>query len=1102
MKLFSQRNYKIVNLKSLLIAFCILAFTNIAFSQGTRLLRQPSISSTNIAFTYGGDIWVSDFETQKVVRLTSTPAVESDPHFSPDGKLIAFTSNRSGSNAVYTVAVEGGSPNRLTWNPSSSRARGWTPDGKHVLYASTREMAPTSINRLWTIPAEGGNPTMLSSQWGFDGSFAPDGNQIIIDKMSRWDVEWRAYRGGQNTPLIILNLDDLSETLLPNEKTTDTQPLWIDDKIYFLSDRDWTVNVWAYTPKTGDLKQITNFKGTDVKWLAGNAQKLAVEQDGYLHFLDLTNNKTEQLSFTINADFPWAETKWKDVSRRLRAVSISPTGKRAIMESRGEIFTTPVEHGDTRNLTQSSDAADRAPIWSPKGNQIAWFSDTDKKGYALMISTQDGLSEPKSISIGISKMAWEPIWSPDGKFIAFVDDDVRIRIVDLEKETIMTADVGGMNLERGSMGISWSPDSKWLTYSKTGDNNFRQIKVWSLETYEVTALTNSFADAFSPSWDLDKKHLYFLASTDLALASNWASTSAMTAKPVYGAYIINLQKDADSPFKAQSDEEEVKKEKKESAKDEKKADKKKKGKDDKKAEEKEVKAMKIDFDGIERRTMALPIPKRNYGFTLSGPSGSVFIGERIPNSRGYSLQKFDLKKRKAKEFISGVSQISISADAKKMLAKVGGSWKVMDASRANGKDGKSMKISLKMKLNRMDEWKQIFEEAWRYERDYFYDPNMHGRDWNLVYERYSPLVPFIKHRADLTYVLDQVNGELSVGHSFVFGGDYPSVERSTVGMLGADLVIDNDAWKIKRIFTTESWNPDLTGPLDQPGMKIEEGYYIVGINGKELKATDNPYEFLDGTAGIQTTLHINKEAKFKGSWKEIVEPIRSENALRRRAWVEDNRRLVDKLSNGKLAYIWVPNTSSPGTISFNRYFFAQQDKEGAIIDERFNGGGYLDDYMVDLMTRSLRAALTNEVPNGKPFRLPGGILGPKVLLINELSGSGGDYFPWVFRQQKAGQLIGATTWGGLVKSSTHYSLVDGGGLTAPDNAVYDPINKEWVTENKGAHPDIAVRQDAKSLTNGIDPQLERAVKEMLILIEKQEKIDMTPPPFSTPAKQK
>jgi tricorn protease len=379
---------------------------------------------------------------------------------------------------------------------------------------------------------------------------------------------------------------------------------------------------------------------------------------------------------------------------------------------------------------------------------------------------------------------------------------------------------------------------------------------------------------------------------------------------------------------------------------------------------------------------------------------------------------------------------------------------------------------------------------------------MHGRDWNEVYDRYAPLVPFIKHRTDLSYILDQVNGELSVGHSFVFGGDFPKVDKSSAGLLGADLTAENEHWRIKRIYTTESWNPELSSPFDRPGIKIQEGYYLVGINGKELTDADNPYQFLDGTSGRQTIVHINKDPKFEGARKEIIKPISSDNALHQRAWVEDNRRLVDSLSNGRLAYVWVPNTGTPGFVSFNRYFFAQQDKEGAIIDERFNGGGLLDDYMVDLMTRSLRAGITNEVPNGISMRLPAGILGPKVLLINELAGSGGDFFPWVFRQQKVGPLIGTRTWGGLVKSSVHYSLVDGGALTAPDNAVFDPINNKWVAENEGVAPDIEVRQDAISLTNGIDPQLERAIKEALSLLKEQEEIKVTPPPFSTPAQKK
>jgi len=508
----------------------------------------------------------------------------------------------------------------------------------------------------------------------------------------------------------------------------------------------------------------------------------------------------------------------------------------------------------------------------------------------------------------------------------------------------------------------------------------------------------------------------------------------------------------------------------------------------------------IDFAGIERRTTALPMPKGSYRMLLSGPSGTLFIGETKKEKPGLVISKFTLEKREAKEFITGAGQVSVSADGSKMLARIGGEWKAMNTTSPSGSDGTTVKVSLRMLLDRSEEWNQIFQEAWRYERDYFYDPGLHGRDWNEVYREYAPLVPYIRHRCDLTYILDQLGGELSVGHSFVFGGDYPEVEKSSPGLLGADLVPENHHWKISRIYTTESWNPELTSPLDRPGIKVLEGYFLTGINGRELTDKDDPYQFLDGTNDIQTTIHINKVPDFAGSWQEVVKPIGSDNNLRQRAWVEDNRRLVDRLSGGKLAYVWVPNTSNAGLVSFNRYFFAQQDKQGAVIDERFNGGGLLDDYMVDLMSRKLRAAATNDVPNGEPLRLPGGILGPKVLMINELSGSGGDFFPWIFRHQNIGPLIGTRTWGGLVASSVHYAFIDGGAMTAPSNAVFDPVNHKWIVENQGVAPDIEVLQDALSLSRGSDPQLERAVKETLKLLEQQGEIKVTPPPFSTPAR--
>ncbi len=1071
----------------------------LCLAQGTRLLRQPDISSTHVTFTYGSDLWVSELNGNQVRRITATAAVESDPHFSPDGQWIAFSSNRAGSNSVYVVSVNGGDAKRLTWHPSPAIVRGWSNDGKRIIYASNRETAPSTYNRLWSISVQGGVPKLLTKQWSFDGSYSPDGNSMAIDKMSRWDVEWRAYRGGQNTPLIILDLKTSKEELIPNEKTTDIQPIWLGETVYFLSDRDFTSNIWAYNTKTQILSQITNIKGSDIKWLSGNNSTLIYERDGYLHVFNLATKTSKQLEINISGDFPWADTKWEDVTASARSASLSPNGKRVIMESRGEVFTVPVEFGNTRKITESSGVADRSPIWSPKGDKVAWFSDANQKEYTLMLSSQDGMAKPEIIGIGESKMAWNPVWSPDGKYIAFVDNKVRMQVLNLETKAIQTIDVGGINIERTAIQLRWSPDSKWIAYAKTGSNMFRQVYVWSMKDNKTTSITDPFADSFSPSWDLNLKQLYLLASTDVALGSGWANTSSITAQPKYAAYVINLKKEDTSPFKPKSDEEAITAPAPPQG--EKKADEVKPTETNKPAGPKpdSVKAVVVDFEGINRRILPLGMPVRNYQYTLSGPEGSVFVAESVENKPGVTLHKFTLKDKKSAEFAMGASQVSVTANGKHLLAKLPDGWKIISTETAADK-GKPVKVSLSTKLDRMAEWKQMFEEAWRYERDYFYDPNIHGRDWNEVYKRYAPLVPYIKHRSDLTYVLDQVNGELSVGHSFVFGGDVPETEKSQVGLLGADFEIESNRWKIKRIYTSENWNPELSGPLDQPGLKIKEGYYIVGINGKELTGNQNIYEFLDGTLSKQTILHINDKPTFEGAWKETVEPVANENALRQRTWVEDNRRLVDRLSNGRLGYVWVPNTGGGGFVSFNRYYFAQQDKEGAVIDERFNGGGLLDDYMVDLMTRSLRAGLTNEVPNGKSFKLPAGILGPKVLLVNELAGSGGDFFPWVFRQQKAGLLIGATTWGGLVKSSVHYSLIDGGALTAPDNAVFDPINNQWVAENVGVAPDITVRQDAVSLSQGKDPQLERAVAELLKTLGNQSKKEIVHPPYSTPAR--
>jgi tricorn protease len=1051
-------------------------------AQETRLLRQPDISATQIVFEYGGDIWVTTKSGGVARRITSTPAVEANPHFSPNGQWITFSSDRSGIPHVYIVPSEGGTPTRLTWYPAPSVPRGWSPDGKQVLYASTRESAPTGYNRLWTVSVKGGPSAMLPAEWGYDGNYSPDGNKLTIDRVTRWQAEWRHYRGGQNTPLQILDLKTLTEQSIPTNGSMDIHPVWMNNEIYFLSDRDFIMNVWAFSPATSTVRQVTTLKSGDIKWLEGNGKELIYEQNGYLHLLDPASGKSSQLSINVIGDFPWAEPHAENVTNNITNASLSSTGKRILLEARGEIFTAPVEHGDPRNLTRSSGAADRRPVWSPDGREIAWFSDKDGEGYALYITDQEGIKEPRKISIGESKLGWDPTWSPNGKLIAFTDNAARVKIVEISNGNITTADVGGTNLDRGKMGLTWSPDSKWLAYTKSAANNFRNIMVWSVDTKKTRTLSDPMADAISPAWDLNGRYLYFLASTNVALGSGWANTSSQQARPTFGAYMTILRKEDPNPFPLKSDEEPD-------------TTRKATTKDSTTSKDTTAfKGVKIDWEYLDRRIIAMPIPVGAYDGMLTGPKGSVLI------ISGPTLTKYTVTDMKLDQMVTGGSQFAVSANGEKLLFKSGTGWKVVSTAKPPTATEGTVSMSLLMEINRLEEWKQIFNEAWKYQRDYFYDRNMHGRDWQEVWKEYSPLVSHVRHRVDLNYLLAMLGGETSVGHSFVRGGDFPVVDTSRVGVVGADLIADNGRWKIKRIYTSESWNPGVIAPLGQPNLKVQEGDYIIAINGQALTTNDDPYQLLNGTAKLQTVLSVNNKPSPAGAWTIRVQATESENQLRQLAWVEDNRRKVDELSKGKLAYVWVPNTGGPGFNNFNRYYFAQQDKQGAVIDERFNGGGLLDDYMVDLMVRRLRASLTNEVPNGEPVRLPAGILGPKVLLINELAGSGGDFFPWIFRQQKVGPLVGTRTWGGLVKSSVHYAFVDGGTMTAPDNAVFDPVQSKWVAENIGIAPDIEQKITAVAVSKGKDLQLEKAVEETMKLLEKEPWPVIKKPAYSTPAK--
>jgi tricorn protease len=1065
---------------------------------GTRLLRQPTLSATSVAFEYGGDIWVASRAGGEARRLTATPAIETDPHFSPDGRWVAFTSNRSGMPQVWVTGADGGEPRRLTWYPLPSFARGWTPDGKEVLYASDRGSAPVPYAHLWLVPADGGAPQQVPEAMAFRGSFSPDGGRLVVDRVDRWDVEFRNYRGGQNTPLTILDRKSLEETQLPNDRTTDTWPVWLGGRIWFLSDRDYTTNVWSYDVATKQLAQVTHFTDADVKALGGGAQDaLAFEEDGWIWLLDPKTGQAHKLDITVRGDFPWAMPRWEVVSHSISDASLSPTGKRALFEARGDIFTVPAEEGDVRNLTHSPGAADRSPMWSPDGQQIAWFSDSGP-GYRLLIGDQEGLQTPRAIPLGDeTKYAWSATWSPDGKHMAWVDQRARIHVLEVASGKIATADTDGTIQNRGGLHLAWSPDSKWLAYAKEYPNHFHRIVVWSLASGRATALTNDLADAASPAWDKGGRWLFFLASTDLGLASGWANLSNQQARPSYGAYVAVLRAQDSTPFAPQSDEETGK-----AAADT--AEKGHTGKQETAGAAGKAKAdsaveVRVDTADIARRIVALPLPVRRYDEIAAGPAGVVLLTEEIENEHGVTVHRFDMKKRKGEVLVSGAQHVALSGDGNKLLYQQGDAWHIV-ATAAPPKPGEGkINATLRMKVDPPAEWRQIFEEAWRIERDFFYAPNLHGADWPAVHARYAPLVSYVRSREDLRYVLDQVGGELSVGHSFTGGGDYPAVDTMRTGLLGADLEPQNGRWRITRIYTSESWNPELKAPLSAPGVRAAEGDYILAVNGQELAAADNPYRLLDGTAEQQTTLRLNNRPTPDGSWTVTVVPLRNDVALRQRAWVEANRRTVDSLSHGRLAYVWVPNTAGAGFTSFNRYFFAQQDREGAVIDERFNGGGLLDDYMVDMMSRKLIGGITNDAAGGIDFRLPeAGVLGPKVLLVNERAGSGGDYFPWAFRQHHIGPLVGARTWGGLVAACVPYPLVDGGYITSPCSGVYS--DDHWVAENAGVPPDIPVYYDARDWAAGHDPQLERATSEALKLLDTEAVKPPHHPPFPVKAR--
>ncbi|HEX8097436.1 MAG TPA: PDZ domain-containing protein [Pyrinomonadaceae bacterium] len=1034
-----------------------------AMAEGPMPFQSPAVSRTQVAFVYGGGVWLVDRAGGDARRLTSSAGEESAPSFSPDGSLLAFSKNVGGNVDVYVVKIAGGEARRLTYHPKSDVVLGWTPDGRQILFNSGR--ASDSFNRLYTISAEGGFETELPLPLGQEASYAPDGARLAYAPRSVPQT-WRHYRGGHTSLIRIVSLSDarIADTI-PHGDSNDSGPMWVGGRVYFLSDRTGTTNLFAYDVASKKFSQLTRFDGSDIKAAGASEDAIVFVQGGGIQLLNLQDGQSRALTVRVAGNFPEVQPREAKAARWIRSFDLSPTGGAVVFGARGEILTMNLDTKEVRNLTQTPGVAERLATWSPDGKSIAYFSDESGE-YQLHVRPAGGEGQARKIAVEKEPSFYsEPVWSPDSKRVAFSDKRLSLWYVDLDQGAARKVDTSAF-AGQGNFPVAWSPDGRWLAYSKFMPNRLRSVFLYSTETGKSTQVTNRLEDATAPVFERGGRYLFYVSSTNAGPALTFGMSSFPFLPVAAGALgVAVLRNDAPSPLLPAAG---------------------------KGAQGEASGPLRIDLDGITERTLRLPLPQQDYRLLAAGRAGVIFAlandwssaaGGGQPSRNVY---KFDLDARKSGKFVEGADAFTVSADGGRLMYQRRGNWMVVPTDAQPKPDEGKLEVDrLTVKIDPRAEWAQMYAEVWRTVRDYFYEPGYHGQNLSELKKRYAAYLPNVVSRGDLNYLFRDMIGNLSISHAGVGGGDFPQGGGgANVGLLGADYAVESGRYRITRVYRGDNSSPLLTAPLAQPGVSVRAGEYLLEVDGKEIRAEQNLYSYFEGKAGRPAQIKVGPKPDGSDARSYTVIPVPGENTLRNFAWSEENRRKVEQMSGGKLAYVYLPDTGSRGYQLFNRDFFGQLDKQGVVVDERFNAGGAPADYFIEALRRTPLSAYAFREGQDLPFPA-NAIPGPRVMIINEYAGSGGDTLPWMFRQSGLGPLVGQRTIGAGIGGYLDLpELLDGGSVSAPNRAFYNPQKGELEIENAGVAPDLAVEITPADWRAGRDPQLEKAVHLALAALQK------------------